>query len=81
VLIHEVYSDSGFANIPKLRQSYHAQAHTSATQLGAIAAEAKPKLLILTHILFFGASEERVLAEVRSKFSGSVVLPRDLQVF
>jgi ribonuclease Z len=81
VLIHEVYSDSGFANIPKLRQSYHAQAHTSATQLGQIASEAKPKLLILTHILFFGASEERVLAEVRSKFSGNVVLPRDLQVF
>jgi ribonuclease Z len=81
VLIHEVYSDSGFANIPKLRQSYHAQAHTSATQLGAIAAEAKPKLLILTHILFFGASEERVLAEVRSTFGGTVVLPHDLQVF
>ncbi|MGH7655220.1 MAG: MBL fold metallo-hydrolase [Gemmatimonadaceae bacterium] len=81
VLIHEVYSDSGFAHIPALRQAYHAQAHTSATQLGAIAAEAKPKLLILTHILFFGASEERVLAEVRSKFSGAVVLSHDLQVF
>jgi ribonuclease Z len=81
VLIHEVYSDSGFATVPAVRQLYHAQAHTSATQLGAIAAAAKPKLLILTHILFFGASEERVLAEVRSQFSGSVVLPRDLQVF
>jgi ribonuclease Z len=81
VLVHEVYSDSGFSNIPTLRQSYHAQAHTSATQLGAIASDAKPKLLILTHILFFGASEERVLAEVRSKFSGTVALPRDLQVF
>ena len=81
VLIHEVYSDSGFANIPKLRQSYHAQAHTSATQLGQIATEAKTKLLILTHFLFIGASEERVLAEARSRFSGNVVLPHDLQVF
>ena len=81
VLIHEVYSDSGFANIPAGRQKYHAQAHTSATQLGTIATDAHAKLLILTHILFFGASEQRVLAEVRSTFSGRVVLPSDLQVF
>ena len=81
VLIHEVYSDSGFASIPAARQKYHAQAHTSATALGEIAASARPKLLILTHLLFFGASEDRLLAEVRSKFSGNVVLARDLQVF
>ena len=82
VLIHEVYSDSGFANnVPAIRQTYHAQAHTSATQLGALATQANAKLLILTHILFFGASEDRVLAEVRSKFGGRVVLPKDLQVF
>ena len=29
VLIHEVYSDSGFATLPALRQAYHAHAHTS----------------------------------------------------
>jgi ribonuclease BN (tRNA processing enzyme) len=81
VLIHEVYSDSGFTTIGALRQVYHAQAHTSATQLGTIATEAKPKLLILTHLLFFGASEQRLLAEVRSTFKGNVVLPHDLQVF
>ena len=81
VLIHEVYSDSGFANVPPARQKYHAQAHTSATQLGTIATSAKPKLLILTHILFFGASEERVLTEVRSTFKGNVVLPHDLEIF
>jgi ribonuclease Z len=81
VLIHEVYSDSGFATIPALRQKYHAQAHTSAKQLGAIATSARPKLLILTHVLFFGATEERLLAEVRSTFAGNVVLPHDLQVF
>jgi ribonuclease BN (tRNA processing enzyme) len=81
VLIHEVYSDSGFAGIPAVRQKYHEQAHTSATQLGTIATNARAKLLILTHILFFGASEERVLAEVRSTFKGNVVLAHDLQLF
>jgi ribonuclease Z len=81
VLIHEVYSDSGFKMIPPVRQLYHAQAHTSATQLGTIATNAKAKLLILTHILFFGASEAQLLSEVRSTFTGNVVLPHDLQVF
>lgn len=81
VLIHEVYSDSGFANLPALRKIYHAHAHTSATQLGDIATEAKPKLLILYHQLFFGSSDETLLAEVRSHFTGRVVSARDLQIF
>ena len=81
VLIHEVYSDSGFATLPRLRQAYHAQAHTSATQLGDIATRAQPKLLILYHQLFFGATEEKLLSEVRSRFSGRVVSAHDLQVF
>ena len=81
VLIHEVYSDSGFATVPPDRQVYHARAHTSATQLGDIATRAKPKLLILYHQLFFGASEEKLLSEVRSHFSGRVVSAHDLEVY
>ncbi len=81
MLIHEVYSDSGFANLPAVRKIYHAHAHTSGTQLGDIAARAKPKLLILTHQLFFGASDEQLLAEVRSRFSGRVVSAKDLDVY
>ncbi len=81
VLIHEVYSDAGFATLPPGRQAYHAQAHTSATQLGDIATQAKPGLLILYHQLFFGASEETLLAEVRSRFGGRVVSAHDLEVY
>jgi len=81
VLIHEVYSDSGYATIPALRKTYHAHAHTSATQLGDIAAQAKPKLLVLYHQLFFGASEETLLAEVRSRFNGRVVSAHDLDSY
>lgn len=81
VLIHEVYSDSGFTTIPALRQKYHARAHTSATQLGDEATQAKPKLLILYHQLFFGSSDGTLLAEVRSRFSGRVVSARDLDVY
>ncbi len=81
VLIHEVYSDAGFATIPPARQTYHAQAHTSGTQLGDIATAAKPALLVLYHQLFFGASEESLIAEVRSRFRGRVVSARDLEVY
>jgi ribonuclease BN (tRNA processing enzyme) len=81
VLIHEVFSDSGFATIPPTRQAYHANAHTSATQLGDLATRARPGLLILYHQLFFGASDERLLSEVRSRFSGRVVSAHDLDVF
>lgn len=81
VLIHEVYSDSGFANLPPLRQKYHAHAHTSATQLGDIATKARPKMLILYHQLFFGDSEETLLAEVRSRFKGRVVSAHDLDIY
>jgi ribonuclease Z len=81
VLIHEVYSDSGFARVPSARQKYHARAHTSATQLGDIATKARPKLLILYHQLFFGSSDETLLSEVRSRFSGRVVSAKDLEVY
>lgn len=81
VLIHEVYSDSGLTSMPPLRQAYHTRAHTSATQLGDIATQARPGLLILYHQLFFGVSEETLLGEVRSRFSGRVVSARDLEVY
>ncbi len=81
VLIHEVYSDSGFETIPAIRKAYHSRAHTSATQLGGMATQARPRLLILYHQLFFGASDETLLSEVRSRFSGRVVSAKDLDVY
>lgn len=81
VLIHEVYSDAGFRTVPPVRQLYHAQAHTSASQLGDIATRARPKLLVLYHQLFFNATEDQLLAEVRARFSGRVVSAHDLDRF
>ncbi len=81
VLVHEVYSDAGFATIPAARKLYHAQAHTSATQLGDIATAARPGTLVLYHQLFFGASDSTLVAEVRSRFRGRVVSAKDLDRF
>lgn len=81
ILVHEVYSDSGFTTIPVVRQAYHSHAHTSATQLGDIATQARPGLLVLYHQLFFGASDATLLREVQSRFRGRVVSARDLDRF
>ena len=79
LLIHEVYSEAGFKTIPAGRQPYHAQAHTSATQLGTIATTARPKTLVLYHQLYFGSTDEQLVAEVRSAYTGLIVSGKDLQ--
>jgi len=81
ILIHEVYSVEGFQRRDPYWQKYHSTNHTSSHELGEMASRAKPKLLVLYHILFWGASEETVLREVREKYSGEVVLGNDLDVF
>jgi ribonuclease Z len=81
ILIHEVYSVEGFRKRDPYWQKYHSSNHTSAHELGELASRAQPKLLVLYHVLFWGASEETVLREVREKYSGDVVLADDLDVF
>jgi len=81
ILIHEVYSVEGFARRDPFWQKYHSSNHTSAHELGEIAERVKPGLLVLYHILFWGATEETVLREVREKYSGDVVLASDLDVY
>ena len=81
VLIHEVYSEEGFAKKEPKWQKYHAKNHTSTTELGRLASEVKPKLLILYHQLLWGSTHETLIKEVKSEFSGTVVSARDLDVF
>jgi ribonuclease Z len=81
ILIHEVYSVEGFARKTPDWQKYHSNNHTSTHELGEIASRTRPKLLILYHILFWGASEETVLREVREKYDGNVVLGNDLDTY
>lgn len=81
ILIHEVYSAEGFAKLTKDQQAYHRVFHTSTLQLAAIANKVKPKLLVLTHQLLFGATKESLLNEVKSKYSGEVVYVEDLDRF
>ncbi|MCI0525196.1 MAG: MBL fold metallo-hydrolase [Acidobacteria bacterium] len=81
VLIHEVYSTDGFARRPPEWRRYHSNFHTSSKELAAIAAKAQPKLLILYHQLLWGATPERLLAEIKEGYKGNVVFGNDLDVY
>jgi len=81
ILVHEVYSEAGFATRPPEWQRYHRAYHTSSVELAAIAARARPKLLVLYHQLYWGVSDEALLTEIRQIYAGKVVSGRDLDVF
>lgn len=81
VLIHEVYSEAGFARRPPEWQKYHSRYHTSSRELAELASKARPGLLVLYHQLFWGTSEDDLLTEVRAGYSGKVVSGRDLDVY
>jgi ribonuclease BN (tRNA processing enzyme) len=81
VLIHEVYCQRGFEKRDAERRKYHSTAHSSSLEVAQIARQAKPKLLVLYHQLFFGCSEAELFEEVRKAYSGKVVSGRDLDVF
>jgi ribonuclease Z len=81
VLVHEVYSEAGFAKRPKEWQAYHSRYHTSTRELGAIASRARPGLLVLYHQLIWSSTEDELLKEIRSVHDGKVVSAHDLDVY
>ena len=80
ILIHEVYSEKGLARRTPDWQAYHAAYHTSAPDVGRVAAEVRPRKLVLYHLLPMGESPDEVLSEVRRHFDGEVVYGKDLDV-
>lgn len=81
VLVHEVYSDAGFKRRPVEWQRYHSAFHTSASELGRIALDARPNLLVLYHQLYWGSTDEDIVREVQTTYAGKVVSAHDLGVY
>jgi ribonuclease Z len=81
VLVHEVYAKAGWDRREPEWQAYHKASHTSGIELGQLAADARPKLLVLYHQLLWGATVEELLAEIRQSFDGEVVFANDLDVY
>ena len=93
ILISEAYTKASFDLVPLEWQKYRLAFHTSSQELGAIAANAKPGLLILYHRGNAGCDqmrtsscreagdEEHLLKEVRQAYSGKVVAAHDLDLY
>jgi ribonuclease BN (tRNA processing enzyme) len=81
VLVHEVYSARGFAGRPPAWKVYHAGAHTSTSELATLAARARPRLLVLYHQLYWGTTDDQLLAEIAAGYKGPVVSARDLGIY
>lgn len=81
VLIHEVISEEGWSALPPEWQEYHHTSHTLTSEVAKVANEAKPGLLVLTHVLHYGAPLESALTEVQAHYDGKVVLAKDLDEF
>jgi ribonuclease Z len=80
ILVHEVYSQKGLENRTPDWQRYHSAFHTSAPDVGRVAAEVKPGKLVLYHLLPMGQTPEEVVEEVRRNFGGVIVYAGDLDV-
>jgi len=82
VLLHEVYSAEKLKTRTADWQAYHRSAHTSTVELATLAARARPKLLVLYHQLFWGATDDGMIAEIRAAgFTGPLVSAQDLGVY
>jgi ribonuclease BN (tRNA processing enzyme) len=83
-LVHEVQLPT--ATAPSGRKDldwprYVSEYHTTAPQLGELAARANPHLLVISHNGRVGADADSIMAMVRRGFHGRVVMGRDLDRF
>ena len=81
ILVHEVYSKKGFDVRSPFWQNYHSKQHTSTLELGEIADKIKPGLVVLYHVLDWGATEQELLDEIATNYKGKVVVGRDLDIY
>jgi len=86
VLVHEVYPESRLA--PEKRPGgedwprYMRAFHTSDRELGALAARARPRRLVLTHIVRMGGTDEELVRGVHAGgYDGVLVVGHDLDRF
>ena len=88
VLMHEVQTLAWLAQRPDF-QAYAARYHTTTVQLAELAAQARPRLLILYHASIAlrpavnpkASSPAELLAEITPRYTGPVVVGRDLDVY
>jgi ribonuclease Z len=80
ILVHEFYSQKGWEARTPEWQRYHAAYHTSAIDVGKLAAAANVKKLVLYHELPMGQAPDEVIQEVRQHYSGEIIYGKDLDI-
>jgi len=80
ILIHEVYSKKAYDKKNDFWKKYHAANHTSTYELAEIGNKTNPGVLVLYHILFWGATNADLLSEISENYKGKVVVGTDLLV-
>ena len=48
--------------------------------MAELARKTTPKKLVLSHILFWGSTREKILKEVKDNYDGEVLIAEDLMV-
>ena len=81
ILVHEVYCESAIEEMPRQYQGYFKKVHTGSIELGKIANEVNPGLLVLTHQIAYNKNEEVILDEVRMNYNGALAYGNDLDIF
>ncbi len=81
ILIHEVYYHKAYLKKDAFWKNYHKRNHTSTIELAEIANKAQPKLVVLYHILFWGATDMDISKEISEKYKGKVIVGKDLDVY
>jgi len=83
VLIHEVYTETGYAKASPEWQRLRREYHTSSRQLAELATRARPGLLILYHksYQFNLSNEDDLMREMRAVYRGRFSIGHDLEVF
>jgi ribonuclease Z len=81
ILVHEVYSQSGFNSRSDEWKAYHRRHHTSTLELAEIAKKTSPGKLVLYHILYWGSTKEELLEEIHTGYTGDVFVGEDLDIY
>jgi ribonuclease BN (tRNA processing enzyme) len=79
VLIHEAHTPEWLATRPETFQRFSAKYHTTTPELADLARQARPRLLIVYH--YSSVSPEDVMVDLVARYTGHVVVGRDLDIY
>jgi len=78
LLIHEITAAESSLLKRNKRLSKIVAYHTTPSQMSEVLNKTRPRLAVLNHILLFGVSEDNVIKEINSHYTGDVVMGYDL---